>query len=363
VTGAARGIGRELALQLSGLGCNVICVDLNAEGNLRTAQDIVKMGHKAQAYTCDVSDSAAVEELSKKVGYVDILVNNAGIIFINSILKTQQSAVSKILEVNVASHFAMIRNFLPEMLARNKGHIVGVASCGGLIGLNNASLYSSSKFAVIVSIVKMATPQMKAQTVLWYAEFKSIVRVQREYRRVFNHDAPTAKSIKKWHDTGSVLKKLGGGRRTSDEMVANVQAAYERSPRKSLRRASRELQVPKSTLQRIVQKRLKLYAYKVQLIQRLEPDDKPKRVEFVNTMLDRFGADPDFMSKIFFSFFTFHVPGKVYATPVRDLRDLPERIIEAIESIPEDMLQRTWQEIVYRLDIITVTAGAHVEIW
>ncbi|KAJ4446084.1 hypothetical protein ANN_12776 [Periplaneta americana] len=78
--------------------------------------------------------------------------------------------------------------------------------------------------------------------------------IQREYRRVFNHGAPTAKSIKKWHDTflatGSVLKKHGGGRRTSDEMVANVQAAYERSPRKSLRRASRELQVPKSTLQR-----------------------------------------------------------------------------------------------------------------
>ncbi|KAJ4439568.1 hypothetical protein ANN_07695 [Periplaneta americana] len=87
------------------------------------------------------------------------------------------------------------------------------------------------------------------------AEFKSIVRVQREYRRVLNHDAPTAKSIKKWHDTflatGSVLKKHGGGRRTSDEMVANVQAAYERSPRKSLRRASRELQVPKSILQQL----------------------------------------------------------------------------------------------------------------
>ncbi|KAJ4447291.1 hypothetical protein ANN_09295 [Periplaneta americana] len=76
---------------------------------------------------------------------------------------------------------------------------------------------------------------MKAQTVLWYAEFISIVRVQRKYRRVFNHDAPTAKSIKKWHyiflATGSVLKKHGGGRKTSDEMVANVQAAYERSPR------------------------------------------------------------------------------------------------------------------------------------
>ncbi|KAJ4445117.1 hypothetical protein ANN_06918 [Periplaneta americana] len=77
---------------------------------------------------------------------------------------------------------------------------------------------------------------------------------------------------RKWHDTflaaGPVLKKHSGGRRTSDEMVANVQAAYERSPRKSLRRPSRELQIPKSTLQRIVHKRLKLYTYKVQLMER-----------------------------------------------------------------------------------------------
>ena len=344
----------------------------------------------------------------------------------------------------------------------------------------------------------MATPQMKAQTVLWYAEFKSIIRVQREFRRVFNRDAPTARSIKKWRDTflatGSVLKKHGGGRRASDEMVANVQAAFERSPRKSLRRASRELQIPKSTLQRIVHKRLKLHAYKLQLVQRLEPNDMPKRVEFANTMLDRLGADPDFMTKIFFSDeATFHLSGKVnrhnvriwgsenphaiqehvrdspkmnvwcslshnkvigpfffaektvrgttyldmleqfffpqieqlqpnivfqqdgapphwsnevrttldnifpgrwigrggpiawpprspdltpldfflwgyvkdkvYATPVRDLRDLRERIIEAIESIPEDILQRTWQEIVHRFDIVTVTAGAHIEMW
>ncbi|KAJ4430999.1 hypothetical protein ANN_19592 [Periplaneta americana] len=160
------------------------------------------------------------------------------------------------------------------------------------------------------------------------------------------------------------LKKHGDGRRTSDEMIANAQAAYERSPRKSLRRASRELQVPKSTLQGIVHKRLelyahkrlKLYAHKMQLLQRLEPDDKPKRVEFANTMLDRLGADPvDFL-------LWGYVKDKVYATPIRDLRYLRGRIIEAIESIPEDMLQRAWQEIVHRLDIVTVTAGAHVEI-
>ena len=91
-----------------------------------------------------------------------------------------------------------------------------------------------------------------------------------------------------------------------------IQAPYERSPRTSLRRASRELQISKSTLQRIVCKRLKLYAYKVQLIQCLEPNIKPKRVEFANRMLNHLGADADFMSTICFSDEgTFHVSGKV----------------------------------------------------
>ncbi|KAJ9581916.1 hypothetical protein L9F63_003736, partial [Diploptera punctata] len=168
---------------------------------------------------------------------------------------------------------------------------------------------------------------------------------------------------------------------------ANVQAAFERSPRKSLRRASRELQIPKSTLQRIVHKRLKLHAYKVQLVQRLEPNDMPKRVEFANTMLDRLGADPDFMTKIFFSDeATFHLSASpkmnvwcslshnvigpfFFAEKTVRVRTTLDnislavglRIIEAIENIPEDILQRTWQEIVHRFDIVTVTAGAHIE--
>ncbi|KAJ4432398.1 hypothetical protein ANN_21017 [Periplaneta americana] len=95
-------------------------------------------------------------------------------------------------------------------------------------------------------------------------------------------------------------------------------------------------------------------------MQRLELDDKPKEVEFANTMLDCLSADPDLTPLNFF--LLGYIKDKVYATPVRDLRDLRERIIEAIESIPEDMLQRAWQEIVC-LDIVTVTAGAHVEIW
>ena len=198
---------------------------------------------------------------------------------------------------------------------------------------------------------------MKAQTVLWYAEFKSIVRVQREFRRVFNHDAPTAKSIKKWHDTllatGSVLKKHGGGRRTSDEMVRgttyldmleqfffpqieqlqpNILFQQDGAP-------SHWFNEVRATLDNI---------FRGRWIGRGGPIAWPPR-------------SPDLTPLDFFLWG--YVKDKVYATPVRDLRDLRERIIEAIESISEDMLQRTWQEIVHRLDIVTVTAGAHIEMW
>ncbi|KAJ4447824.1 hypothetical protein ANN_09832 [Periplaneta americana] len=154
----------------------------------------------------------------------------------------------------------------------------------------------------------------------------AVLRMQHFKGSIGESDAPTAKSIKKWHDTclatGSVLKKHGGGRRTSDEMVANVQAAYERSPRKQ--------RVPG------------------RWIVRGGPIAWPPRSTYLTPL--------DF-------FLWGYVKDKVYATPVRDLRDLRERIIGAIESIPEDMLQRAWQGIVHRLDIVTVTAGAHVEIW
>ncbi|KAJ4443908.1 hypothetical protein ANN_05695 [Periplaneta americana] len=135
--------------------------------------------------------------------------------------------------------------------------------------------------------VWVSPPGVKSLTLAPYVEDGSVLIL-------FTPRNPLQDQNHNYNMVRSVLKKHGGGHRTSNKMVANVQAAYEQSPRKSLRRASRELQVPKSTLQRIVHKRLKLYAYKVQLIQHLEADDK--RVEFANTMLLRLGADPDFMS-------------------------------------------------------------------
>jgi hypothetical protein len=126
----------------------------------------------------------------------------------------------------------------------------------------------------------MASAQEKAQAVVWLSEFKSIVRVQREFRQVYQKAAPVAKRLKIWHnkvlEIGSILKGHRGGRQhVSHEKVENIHMAFIRSPRKSIRRASREQQMPLATVHKVLRKLLCLYAYKVQILQELKPEDNP----------------------------------------------------------------------------------------
>jgi hypothetical protein len=106
---------------------------------------------------------------------------------------------------------------------------------------------------------------------------KSPITVQRNYRRVFEKD-PDKKIIKAWYDkflaTGSVLRQSGSGKKcTSDETVEHIMEAFQRSLTKSIFRASLELNIPRSTVHKVLHKRLRLHAYKVQIVQTLEPND------------------------------------------------------------------------------------------
>ncbi|PSN37074.1 hypothetical protein C0J52_24430 [Blattella germanica] len=134
VTGTAKGLGREIALELARYGCSVCCVDILANENKIVAAQIQNIGQKATAYTCDVTNRDQVMQLAEHVGPVDMLVNNAGIIFIDPLLQTPSDVVQK-----------MIQAFLPGMLERNEGHIVSIASCGGLIGLAKGLMNSLSE--------------------------------------------------------------------------------------------------------------------------------------------------------------------------------------------------------------------------
>ena len=169
----------------------------------------------------------------------------------------------------------------------------------------------------------MVTPQEKAQCVSWFIETKSDVQTQRRYGTKYGKNPPSRSSIRRWHkkfmETGSVLDAVRTGRpRISVENIESVRQAFSRSPMKSIRTAARQLELPPTTVHKVLHKKLRLYAYKVQMLQRLQPNDKPKRKEFADNMLHRISEDEEFLKRICFSDeATFHVSGKLNKHNVR----------------------------------------------
>ena len=152
----------------------------------------------------------------------------------------------------------------------------------------------------------MASMQEKAQCVLWFYESRSPITVQRQFQREYGRYPPDVKSIKGWYEkfkeTGSVGDKTRSGTLgVSDETVDTVHIAFHRSPQKSMRHASRETGISQSTIVKILHKRLHFHAHKVQILQALMPEDKPRRVEFATLMLERIDADNDYLIKVCFS--------------------------------------------------------------
>jgi hypothetical protein len=162
----------------------------------------------------------------------------------------------------------------------------------------------------------MASVQQKAQCVFWYAEFKSIVTVQRYFRRTYGEDPLTEKNIVRWHnqfkETINVnLKKSSSQPRTSKENVKRLRQSCLRNLKKSIARRSLELGIPKTTIQNMLHKRLRLLAYKIQLRHEIKEADRLKHVGFSVTMLNAID-DESYLNRIFFSDeATLHINGCV----------------------------------------------------
>ncbi|XP_031786336.1 short-chain dehydrogenase/reductase family 16C member 6 isoform X3 [Nasonia vitripennis] len=153
VTGAGHGIGKELALKYASLGATVVCWDINDTNNEETVDEIKKMGGAAaHGYKCDVSSREEVlrvaDKVKREVGTVSILVNNAGIMPCRPFLELTAAEIQKMMDINVMAHFWILQAFLPDMLAKNHGHVVALSSIAGIVGLTNLVPYCASKFAV-----------------------------------------------------------------------------------------------------------------------------------------------------------------------------------------------------------------------
>ena len=120
-------------------------------------------------------------------------------------------------------------------------------------------------------------------------------------------------------ETGTVFDTRRNGRpRTSDENIERVRQAFQRSPMKSIRTTARQSELPRSAVHKVLHKNLRLYAYKVQMLQVLQPNDMPRRKEFAMNMQQRISEDEAFLKRVCFSDeATFHVSGKLNKHNVR----------------------------------------------
>lgn len=153
VTGAGSGVGRELAIKFSELGCRVILVDINQNWMEETRKIIKQNSGEVFSYHCDVSRREAVYQMAAKIkdeiGNVTILVNNAAVVIGKTFLDCPDEKIVKTFEVNTLAHFWTCKAFLPDMIQNNYGHIVSIASAAGHHGLPRLTDYCSSKFASV----------------------------------------------------------------------------------------------------------------------------------------------------------------------------------------------------------------------
>lgn len=151
LTGAGSGIGRATAQRLADEGAAVACLDV--QGAEATAEGIVAAGGRACAWTCDVTDAAAVkatvDTVVSELGRLDIVGNIAGIGHFAWSHEETPEWFDRILRVNLNGTFYVARYSIPHMLRLGGGVIVNIASTAGLIGQPWSAAYCASKGGVV----------------------------------------------------------------------------------------------------------------------------------------------------------------------------------------------------------------------
>ena len=154
VTGASRGIGRQIALTLAREGAYVIINYNGSEDRAREVEETIRReGGEAVIRRCNVSSFSETEQMAKEIvkeyGHVDILVNNAGITRDGLIMKMSEEDFDQVLETNLKGCFNTIRHLSRQMLKQKSGRIINIASVSGVLGNAGQANYAASKAGVI----------------------------------------------------------------------------------------------------------------------------------------------------------------------------------------------------------------------
>ena len=154
ITGAARGIGRAVALCFAENGADIAFTDLAIDDNARnTEKEIQAFGVKGKAYASNAADyqqtHEVVEEIMKDFGRIDILVNNAGITRDGLMLKMDEKQWDMVINVNLKSAFNFVHAVTPIMMRQRGGSIINMSSVVGVHGNASQANYSASKAGMI----------------------------------------------------------------------------------------------------------------------------------------------------------------------------------------------------------------------
>lgn len=155
ITGSAKGLGRQLAIEFGKRGSIIVLLDIDDNENSKTVELVKQTGLNSKriyAYHCDLRSReelrAVCESIRRDVGDVTILINNAAIQSFKSFMECKEEEFMNIMTVNLFASYWLLKEFLPAMLSRNHGHVVSVASSSGLLGFAHMSDNCTSKFAI-----------------------------------------------------------------------------------------------------------------------------------------------------------------------------------------------------------------------
>lgn len=164
ITGAARGIGKAIALKFAAEGADVAFTDLVInEAAEETIAEIAAFGHKVKGYASNAANfdetHTVVEEILKEFGHIDILVNNAGITKDGLVLRMSEAQWDAVIAVNLKSAFNFIHAVIPSMARQKGGSIINMASIAGQMGNPGQINYASSK-AGLIAMAKTVAKEM-----------------------------------------------------------------------------------------------------------------------------------------------------------------------------------------------------------
>ena len=164
ITGAARGIGKAIALKFAQEGADVAFTDLVInEAAEETISEIAAYGHKVKGYASNAANfdetHAVVEEILQEFGHIDILVNNAGITKDGLVLRMSEAQWDAVIAVNLKSAFNFIHAVIPSMARQKGGSIINMASIAGQMGNPGQINYASSK-AGLIAMAKTVAKEM-----------------------------------------------------------------------------------------------------------------------------------------------------------------------------------------------------------